>query len=191
MIQLLHLSDTELDVVARFMGHDIRVHREYYRLPERTVYAAKVSKLLAAVSKGGAYAGKTLDELDSSAIGDVGGNLGLSAEGELGDSSAIEDLEGDLDQSTGGDRSPDGDLVVQSGTASAAQEREASGKHPEEDCPTQRLGPAPKRSRMTPWTKPEMAAIERQLSKYIADLKCPGMADCKAALRVEPALSRR
>ena len=37
MLQLLQLSETEMDVVARFMGHDIRVHRDVYRLPERTV----------------------------------------------------------------------------------------------------------------------------------------------------------
>ena len=65
MLQLLQLSDTELDVVARFMGHDIRVHRSYYRLPERTAYAAKVSKILMAMEKGmGGFAGQKLDDLD-------------------------------------------------------------------------------------------------------------------------------
>ena len=40
--QLLNLQDNELDIVAGFMGHDIRVHREYYRLPEDTLQLVKV-----------------------------------------------------------------------------------------------------------------------------------------------------
>ena len=31
--QLVSLKDNELDVLAGYMGHDIRIHREYYRLP--------------------------------------------------------------------------------------------------------------------------------------------------------------
>jgi hypothetical protein len=52
MSQLLSLKDNELDVVASFMGHDIRIHREYYRLPEDTLQMAKVSKLLMLLDKG-------------------------------------------------------------------------------------------------------------------------------------------
>jgi len=48
------------------MGHDIRVHREYYRLPEQTTELAKVLKLLYAVDQGKVsdLAGKTLDDID-------------------------------------------------------------------------------------------------------------------------------
>ena len=34
MSQILNLNENELDVLARFMGHDIKVHRKYYRLPD-------------------------------------------------------------------------------------------------------------------------------------------------------------
>lgn len=51
--------------VAKFMGHDIRVHREYYRLTENTIQLAKMSKLLMAIECGTAvYKGKSLDEID-------------------------------------------------------------------------------------------------------------------------------
>ncbi|MEW8546451.1 MAG: hypothetical protein AB2693_23280 [Candidatus Thiodiazotropha sp.] len=53
MSQVLNLQDNELDILARFMGHDIRVHREFYRLPEATVQVAKVSKLLLQMEDGG------------------------------------------------------------------------------------------------------------------------------------------
>lgn len=52
MSQLLNLKDNELDVLAQFLGHDIRVHREFYRLPEATVQVAKVSKLLLMMERG-------------------------------------------------------------------------------------------------------------------------------------------
>ena len=50
--QLLNLKDNELDIVAGFMGHDIRIHREYYRLPEDTLQLVKVSKFLINLEKG-------------------------------------------------------------------------------------------------------------------------------------------
>ena len=69
--QLLNLQDNELDIVAGFMGHDIRVHREYYRLPEDTLQLVKVSKLLLSTEKGSLqqFQGKCLDDIDVTADG--------------------------------------------------------------------------------------------------------------------------
>ncbi|XP_045903641.1 uncharacterized protein LOC123969915 [Micropterus dolomieu] len=65
LCQIMNLKDHELDQVAKFMGHDIRVHREYYRLTENTLQLAKMSKLLMAIECGTAvYKGKSLDEID-------------------------------------------------------------------------------------------------------------------------------
>ncbi|KAI3354602.1 hypothetical protein L3Q82_019106, partial [Scortum barcoo] len=50
--QVLNLKNHELDQVADFLGHDIRVHREYYRLQEATTQLAIISKLLLAMEKG-------------------------------------------------------------------------------------------------------------------------------------------
>jgi hypothetical protein len=64
--QILNLTDSELDMLANFLGHDIRVHREYYRLPQETLQLAKVSKILLAFDKGeiSKYKGKSLEEID-------------------------------------------------------------------------------------------------------------------------------
>ena len=64
--QILNLKDNEMDMLATFLGHDIRIHREYYRLPEETLQVAKVAKLLMALEQGtmGSVAGKTLDDID-------------------------------------------------------------------------------------------------------------------------------
>ena len=72
--QIMNLKDNELDQLAKYMGHDIRVHREYYRLTENTLQLAKMSKLLMAIELGtDVYRGKSLDELD----------LGLESEYEM------------------------------------------------------------------------------------------------------------
>ena len=63
MTQVVNLSNNELDVVAKFMGHDISVHREFSRLPSATLQLAKVSKLLNAVETGNLTANETLDTL--------------------------------------------------------------------------------------------------------------------------------
>ncbi|XP_029942329.1 uncharacterized protein LOC115384133 isoform X4 [Salarias fasciatus] len=62
---VLNLKDNEMDTLANFLGHDIRVHRQYYRLPEGTVELAKVSKVLIALEQGRLpdFTGKSLDEI--------------------------------------------------------------------------------------------------------------------------------
>jgi hypothetical protein len=64
--QVFSLNDVEVDWLARHLGHDIRVHREYYRLHSATVELAKISKLLLAVEEGDAskWRGKSLDDID-------------------------------------------------------------------------------------------------------------------------------
>ncbi|XP_054867654.1 uncharacterized protein LOC129349183 isoform X1 [Amphiprion ocellaris] len=63
---VLNLKDNEMDTLANFLGHDIRVHRQYYRLPEGTVELAKVSKVLIALEQGrlSDFTGKSLDEIE-------------------------------------------------------------------------------------------------------------------------------
>lgn len=50
--QILNLKNNELDLLAKFMGHDIRIHREFYRLPDNVMQVAKLSKVLIALEKG-------------------------------------------------------------------------------------------------------------------------------------------
>lgn len=63
--QVLNLKDNELDVLAGFLGHDVRIHREYYRLPDDVLQLAKVSKLLIELENGNIqkHKGKCLDEI--------------------------------------------------------------------------------------------------------------------------------
>ena len=63
--QIVDLTDSELEWLARHLGHDVRVHRDYYRLHEHTIELSKVSRLLLAVDEGNAakWAGKKLEDI--------------------------------------------------------------------------------------------------------------------------------
>eukprot|EP00794_Sanderia_malayensis_P021033 gene21033-23086_t len=56
--QIIDLNNSELEWLANHMGHDISVHREYYRLHDSTLELSKVSRLLLAVDEGSPLSGK-------------------------------------------------------------------------------------------------------------------------------------
>ena len=88
MSQVLNLKKTELNMLAAFLGHDVRVHREFYRLPEATMQVAKISKLLMTMEQGvGRWRGKSMDELDLdfddvSSVGEENGD-GINEDDDL------------------------------------------------------------------------------------------------------------
>jgi hypothetical protein len=47
------------------MGHELSVHRQYYRLQDDVIELAKVSRLLIAIEEGKAanFAGRSLDDI--------------------------------------------------------------------------------------------------------------------------------
>ena len=70
--QLLDLQKNELDMLAGYMGHDLNVHRQFYRLPEDTLQLAKCGKLLLMMESGmGKYAGMTLDSVQVDGEGQI------------------------------------------------------------------------------------------------------------------------
>uniref|UniRef100_A0AAV2KJ05 Uncharacterized protein n=1 Tax=Knipowitschia caucasica TaxID=637954 RepID=A0AAV2KJ05_KNICA len=62
---VLNMKENEMDILANFLGHDIRIHRQYYRLPEGTLELAKISKVLMAMEQGRVteFKGKSLDQI--------------------------------------------------------------------------------------------------------------------------------
>jgi hypothetical protein len=74
MSKVLNLKDNEMDDLADFLGHDIRVHRQYYRLPEGTLQLAKISKILMALERGelSEFKGKNLDQINIDSEGKIG-----------------------------------------------------------------------------------------------------------------------
>lgn len=37
MTQIMNMKENELDILANFVGHDIRVHREFYSMPDEVM----------------------------------------------------------------------------------------------------------------------------------------------------------
>jgi hypothetical protein len=70
MSQILNLKESELDQLAQFMGHDIKIHREFYRLPNDVVQTAQVVKVLMSMENGSIaeLRGKSLAEIDVSDV---------------------------------------------------------------------------------------------------------------------------
>lgn len=66
LTQILNLTKSELEQLADHLGHNIDVHKKYYRLPQEVLFLAKVSKVLMAADSGkiSKYKGKSLEEMD-------------------------------------------------------------------------------------------------------------------------------
>ncbi|XP_018909181.2 uncharacterized protein [Bemisia tabaci] len=71
--QILNLSTNETDWLARHLGHDIAVHRDFYRLHDSAIEATKVSRILLAVDSGqvNKFAGKKLNEINLNDLPDL------------------------------------------------------------------------------------------------------------------------
>lgn len=63
--QLFNMTENEYDWLARHLGHDIRVHREFYRMHENAIELTKISRILLAVDNGEAnrFAGKNIEDI--------------------------------------------------------------------------------------------------------------------------------
>ena len=64
------MKENDVQEVARHMGHELAVHRKFYRLQDDVIELAKISKLLLAVESGKAhqFTGMSLDDLDLTGI---------------------------------------------------------------------------------------------------------------------------
>lgn len=64
---LLNMSENDMNNLATFMGHNFRIHSEFYKLPTEVTQLCHLSKLLVALdaNEGEKYIGKSLDEIMS------------------------------------------------------------------------------------------------------------------------------
>ncbi|XP_073732486.1 uncharacterized protein [Misgurnus anguillicaudatus] len=156
MSKILNLDENEADQLADFLGHDIRIHRQYYRLPEGTLQLAKMSKVLMAMEKGtlSRFKGKRLDDIE------IDPNEQLEAEGNS--MSSDEEDCSDLPQTT----SP---VPAETDQPSASQKDQGSSI-------------PPKRK----WEEVEVKAVEKHMMKFIKTCKVPGKQDCERCIQAEP-----
>ena len=164
--QVLNLKNNELDQLANFLGHDIRVHREFYRLPESCTQVTKISQLLMA-AEGDCMAkhrGKSLDQLNTVRPG--AGNEEVEKEQGM----PMEDDE-------------------EEGLESQAIRESGKEKRTQEE--PQLRGPSPKRKKRTTWSQEEKSAVWRACGDYIRRGEVPGVSVCSRAIAEEHALRDR
>ncbi|KAF4521634.1 hypothetical protein B566_EDAN006676 [Ephemera danica] len=65
MLQLFEMSEAQVDQVARFMGHEVLLHKNTYRHDDATLQQTQVATLLLALERGDAhkYKGKRIDQI--------------------------------------------------------------------------------------------------------------------------------
>ncbi|XP_072566873.1 uncharacterized protein [Paramormyrops kingsleyae] len=175
--QILNLKKNELDQLADFLGHDIRVHRDYYRLPEATTQLAKISKLLLAMEKG------CLPELQGKSLADI----------EIEDHIQLSDPEDECRDSDGVESS---DSAESAGvTVNNEAEVSTSMEHVTDDGVS--LGGAerietPKRMTKMKWSKAEVAAVMKYFKRHIETGKLATKAECEQCKVAEhPLLENR
>lgn len=174
--QILNLQDNELDILANFMGHDVRVHREYYRLPEDTLQLAKVSKLLIAMGRGeGAkLKGMSLNDID------VNDNIDECSDAEEEDEDEEKDCD-DVEQEVGERENVEEEVEIE-------KKRGGSGKQKGRKIRTSaKKSNVVKRS----WTPSEKKAVFTHFCRFMQIKQVPGKADCEKFLSMNPAFSGR
>ncbi|KAK3108426.1 hypothetical protein FSP39_007787 [Pinctada imbricata] len=161
LAQILNLSETSQDIFATFLGHNIRVHREFYRLSEDAMQVAKVSKVLHSINNGSIskYSGKDFDDIKL-------------AEKEVLESESM----GSSEEETKGSDGSESEEIA----------KESPVKTPVKKCKKHRSMP---KARHT-WTQDEKAALKRQFKKAITMEKTPGQLEYLNAIRCEPSLSK-
>ena len=199
MLQLLQLGENEMDIVATYMGHDIRVHRKFYRLPDKTVHAAKVAKILLAMDSGmSQFAGASLDDLNPPISG-TGDRSSAPEPGDDMDCAVPESGTGCADNAPPArpERCAARTKVLRGGPRNLECDSDSGSEPDSSGCSVKRKSrgtvglPPRKRVSKCVWSQEEKAAIQRQLGTFITSFQCPGAKDCHAALRAEPVLSNR
>ncbi|XP_039537519.1 uncharacterized protein LOC120485803 [Pimephales promelas] len=173
--QVLNLSNTELDQLANFLGHDIRVHRQFYRLPEGTLQLAKISKVLMALDQGrlAEFKGKTLDDINI----DPEENVLLDSEHESESESQVtttqwEENETAVPDVSHSDAAPQQDTVTTTQALHHKPKKRDAGRQP---------------FKRRVWEKEEIHAVEKHMMSFITSCRVPGKSDCDKCLNLEKA----
>ncbi|CAJ1048439.1 uncharacterized protein LOC119023775 isoform X5 [Xyrichtys novacula] len=210
---VLNLKENEMDQLASFLGHDIRVHREFYRLPESTLQLAKVSKLLMAMEKGqlSDLQGKGLDDIMISPDDEVDTSDEDSGEETVADPhqqvSIIsqrreESSSGQVSRTkTSGDQSHGPDSTTRDnmeGTSvGMTLDNENVNTQPDDiqqdEAENATIQVSPKcssgkqdRKARRQWAVDEVKAVERHMLHFITSCKVPGKKVCDSCIRAEP-----
>ncbi|XP_026001400.1 uncharacterized protein LOC113008292 isoform X2 [Astatotilapia calliptera] len=176
---VLNLKENEMDQLATFLGHDIRVHREFYRLPESTLQLAKVSKLLIAMEKG------KLSDLQGKGLDDI--VINPDDEAVTSDDDSSGETITDPQQHKGSRTKNSGNQSHTLYSASLDNMEGASASTTLDSKNISNTAPGKAGKARCKWTDDEVKAVERHLLHFITSCKVPGKKECDSCIQAEPA----
>ncbi|XP_026001399.1 uncharacterized protein LOC113008292 isoform X1 [Astatotilapia calliptera] len=178
---VLNLKENEMDQLATFLGHDIRVHREFYRLPESTLQLAKVSKLLIAMEKG------KLSDLQGKGLDDIVINPDDEAVTSDDDSSGETITDPQQHKGSRTKNSGNQSHTLYSASLDNMEGASASTTLDSKNISNTAPGKGKAGKARCKWTDDEVKAVERHLLHFITSCKVPGKKECDSCIQAEPA----
>ncbi|XP_059406406.1 uncharacterized protein LOC132141148 isoform X2 [Carassius carassius] len=172
---VLNMTETEMDQLANFLGHDIKMNRE---LPEKTLQLAKICKVLMALEQGrlAEFHGKNLDDI------------------VIGPDEKV--LESDEDRiiQEGLCSSTVFEPIAEKALPPAERNDMPPPPPKRQKIPSPSLGASAVRPRFqgqtthkkNPWQQTEVQAVERHMMRFITSFTVPGKTDCEKCLKAEP-----
>uniref|UniRef100_A0A1A8FTH6 Si:ch73-211l13.2 n=3 Tax=Nothobranchius korthausae TaxID=1143690 RepID=A0A1A8FTH6_9TELE len=174
---VLNMTDTQMDQLANFLGHDIRIHREFYRLPEKTLQLAKISKVLMALEQGrlAEFHGKNLDEVQ------------IDPDEKILDTDEEDETQEEANTSTNFDGQSAKEAIPppEKNETVPLPSRKRKPPSSDEEVPSSSKGIAPVKRRI-PWNPTEVQAVERCMHHFITSCTVPAKNDCEKCLKAEP-----
>ncbi|KAL6477443.1 hypothetical protein MHYP_G00132780 [Metynnis hypsauchen] len=201
LTQVLSLKNQELEKLAKFIGHDISVRKEYYRQPEATARLTKICKLILAIEKGSAA------ELLRESLDDI------TLPEEIYESDSEDDFEKECEifekcrarleiaaqnkaRKCNTTSTKTSETLCNRSTEPCEEgDTDSANKAVKAESPVQvekNLDEPRRTSIKKPWTIAERAAVMKHFKHYIYLGKLPSVPDCQRCLMLEqPVLSRR
>ncbi|XP_028415615.1 uncharacterized protein LOC114538973 [Dendronephthya gigantea] len=169
--QLVDMDQNELGWLATHLGHDVHIHKEFYRMQESTLEMAVVGNLLMAIDEGRAHEFK-------------GKNLRDITLQDFHNTQSEEDAESELDKEN---RFPQSNITSPSLTSAGKRtttkkgtnkSTEKSKKHCNKKRGTLEAGQQRKMVAKKTWTTPERKAALKTFQKHIQNGVLPKKNEC-------------
>lgn len=176
MSQILNLSPSDMEQLATYMGHDISIHKQYYRLPENTFQVDKISKVLLRMEKG------KIQNLNDKTLND---DLNINLEHEENEEISSDDEE--LQPSTSFNSTNAQNPITCNEEQHSVSKQQRTRKEIRPTTIVKKRKSCVKR----PWSEQEKEAVLRHFSKHIIMKQVPNKKECDSCLKSEPVLISR
>ncbi|XP_016306167.1 uncharacterized protein LOC107661199 isoform X2 [Sinocyclocheilus anshuiensis] len=178
---VLNMTGAEMDQLANFLGHHLKIHHEFCRLPEKTLQLAKICKVLMALEQGrlSEFHGKNLDEIV------------IDPDEKVLESDEDRSIQEGHCSSTVYEPKAEETLPPAERNEMPPPPKRHKPPSPDEKVPS---GASALRTsfkgkttrRKNPWQQTEVQAVERHMMRFITSFTVPAKSDCEKCLKAEP-----